>query len=471
MRSTQWWGTVLGSLALAAPLAAQAPGTPDALQRLGHALEALSARAAPAVVRVVATGYGPVPSGATPTDALLGRQRATGSGVILSADGYVITNAHVVRGASRVTVIVAEEEDSAAPGRSALRPAGRRVEAALVGLDRETDLAVLRIPGDGYRHLPLGDSDDLRAGQLVLAIGSPLGLENSITMGIVSAVARQLRPGDRMVYVQTDAPINPGNSGGPLLNLRGEVVGINTLIFSRSGGSEGIGFAAPSNIVATVFEQLRATGRVRRGEIGVHAQTITPAIAAALRLTQERGVVLADVFPGGPADRAGLRIGDVVETLDRKPMENGRQFDVNLYRRAPGEFVTLGLRRGLTRLSATVHVLERTGDTEELAARATPERNLIRRLGVLGLPIDDDLRRYAPWLRRPSGIVVAATADDAPAADEDGLEPGDAIYAVNGTPVAELDALRTALESLPRGPVVLQVDRGGRLRFVTVDLD
>ena len=181
-----------------------------------------------------------------------------------------------------------------------------------MAIDDETDLAVLKIDEKGLPPLPLADSDTVRPGQIVLAFGSPLGLDSSVTMGVVSAVARQLEQDDPMIYIQTDASINPGNSGGPLVDADGRVVGINTLILTQSGGNEGLGFAAPSNIVRNVFEQVRDYGRVRRGEIGVRAQTITPALAEGLRLSRDWGVVLGDVYPDGPAAKAGLEVGDIV---------------------------------------------------------------------------------------------------------------------------------------------------------------
>ena len=182
--------------------------------------------------------------------------------------------------------------------------------------------------------MKLGDSGALRQGELVLAAGSPFGLQNSVTMGIVSSVARQVRPDDPMIYIQTDASINPGNSGGPLLNADGEVVGINTFILSESGGNQGVGFAAPSAIVRTVYDQIRKYGRVRRGQVGLVVQTITPAIATALQLPNETGAVVADVVPGGSAAAAGIEIKDIILSLDGKPIENARQFGVNIYQKA-----------------------------------------------------------------------------------------------------------------------------------------
>ena len=265
----------------------------------------------------------------------------------------------------------------------------------MVGIDQESDLALLKVVETGLPFLPLGDSEALRQGQIVVALGSPLGLEGSVTFGVVSAVARQVKPDGRMVYIQTDAPINPGNSGGPLLDAEGQVVGINSFILTQSGGSEGIGFAAPSNIVRTVIDQLRKTGRVRRGEIGVVAQTITPTLAAGLGLGQTWGVVLADVTPDGPGAAAGLRVADIVLTLDGKVTENARQFLVNLYPHAVGDTVILEVLRGTERRKVPVAVVERPSDPARLADLVSPERNVVGRLGILGLDLDDALLRRA----------------------------------------------------------------------------
>lgn len=268
-----------------------------------------------------------------------------------------------------------------------------------------------------------------------------------------------------MLYIQTDTPINPGNSGGPLVDLDGVVVGVNTLIATQSGGSEGVGFAAPSNIVRHVYEQLRTWRRVRRGEIGAFAQTVTPELAAGLRLPRDWGVILADVYPGGPADRAGLRQGDMVFTLDGKPMENGRQFDVNLYRKPIGQPVTLEVARGLQRVVLRVPVTERHDDGMRLGSLVTPEHNLVPRLGVLGLDLTPELAPMVPGVRALRGVVVAAAAGDAPAR----VEPGDVIYGLNGAPIATLSQLRDGLDLLPPEAVlVLQVGRRGQLRYIVV---
>jgi serine protease Do len=455
------WLLLFALLPVTASAQATAPARDIAdLSRLSRDLYALSERIKPAVVQVLTTGY-------APADGALVRQRASGSGVILDADGYVITNAHVIQGTRRVQVALAGLASGPPEARSVLKAPGRVVGAVVVGTDRETDLAVLKIEEKGLPFLPLGDSEALRPGELVLAFGSPLGLENSVTLGVVSAVARQVRPEDPMIYVQTDASINPGNSGGPLVDGQGRVVGINTFILSQSGGNEGIGFAAPSNIVRYVYDQIRRTGRVHRGEIGVRVQTVTPALAAGLGLAREWGVVVSDVPPGAPAAEAGLRIGDVVLKMDGKVMENARQLEVNLYPRVPGASVTLEVQRGTQRMTFVVPVAERPGDPARFADRVSSERNTVARLGVLALDLDDVVARLLPPLRARAGAVVA-TVDAR--SEPDPLQPGDVIYSVNQEPVASVESLRAVLARLkPGSPVVLQVERGGELRFLVLE--
>jgi serine protease Do len=461
----------LAALAILASADALAQGNPRRadLGGLSHSLEAVVAKVAPAVVQIQVAAYGPVNSGMTGAAALLGIQRSTGSGVIVSPDGFIVTNAHVIEGGRRFTVVLPRPAVAGVPGRSALAPVSQQVPATLVGTDPETDLAVLKVE---LNHLPfarLGDSDSLAPGQVVLAFGSPFGLASSVTMGVISAVGRQFRDEDRMIYLQTDTPINPGNSGGPLVTAQGLVVGINTLILSQSGGSEGVGFAAPANIVRFIYDQLRRNGRVRRGEIGVFAQTITPALAAGLRLPREWGVVLGDVYPNSPAARAGLRIGDVVVSVDGKPMENARQLDVTLYQRL-GETVSMELRRNVQRLVLRVPVTERRDQADSLRAMVTPEQNLISRLGVLGLDLTPELARVIPGIREASGVVVAGVAVDVEGSSAP--VPGDVIYGVNGAAVQTLADLRSAIAQVaPGAAAVLQIGRQGQLRFLTVTVE
>jgi serine protease Do len=459
-------GFLFGFLALCANAqATPGPGRePSELTRFSQSLEALSERVRPAVVQILTTGY-------AETGGLLSRQRASGSGVILDPEGYVVTNAHVVQGARRIQVVFAGLASGPPNPQSILKVPGRVVGAVLVGIDRETDLAVLRVAEKNLPFLPLGDSKELRPGELVLAFGSPLGLENSVTMGVVSAVARQIHPEDRMIYIQTDASINPGSSGGPLVDGDGRVIGINTSILTQSGGNEGIGFAAPSNIVRNVFEQVRKTGHVRRGEIGVYAQTVTPGLAAGLGLPQDWGVVLSDVLPGGPAARAGLRIADLVLKLDGKVMENARQLEVNLYHRAVGGIVSVEVRRGAQTLTFLATVTERARDPERLADTVSPERNAVPRLGLLALDLEEVQAQLPGPLRAKAGAVVAAAAPDG-SSGGDALLPGDVIYSVNQEPVAGVQKLREVLARIkPSEPVVVQLERNGGLRFVTFEAE
>ena len=249
-------------------------------------------------------------------------------------------------------------------------------------------------------------------------------------------------------------------------------MGINTFIVTQSGGNEGIGFAVPSNIVANIYRQLRETGRVRRGVIGVYAQTITPLLASGLGLPQVWGVILGDVQPGSPARAAGLKVGDIVLRLDGKVMENGRQFDVNLYRRSGGETVSLEVLRGGDTLQVEVQVAERQEFEDRFSALVTPEDNLIHKLGILGLDLTPEIARYLPRLRLTSGVVVASGAANLSWRAGDRFQPGDVIHAVNRYTVRNLEELRRVLADLEAyDPVVVQIERRGQFRFLAFELE
>jgi serine protease Do len=456
-------------LVLAAPPADGQVTAPAAAATadLSSVLEATTRAVTPAVVEIFTTTFAPGGAAARASD-LITRQRGSGSGVIVDPEGYIVTNAHVVRGAQqlRVEVPVAPTGGSILAGRS------RLVSGTIVGIDMETDLAVIKVEERGLPSVPFGDSDEVSAGQLVLAFGSPLGLQNSVSLGVVSAVARQLEPESPMIYIQTDASINPGSSGGPLVDVRGRLVGINTLIVTQAGGNEGLGFAAPSNIVRTVYEQIRKVGQVRRGDIGVRGQTMTPVLASGLGLKSDRGVILADVLPGTPAARAELRPGDLVLTLDGKPMENARQLQVNLYRRFVGDVVTLDVLRDGQVRKVPVVVAERYNPFTGAAAAPDPRESLVARLGILGVTLDKRIAEMLPVIRVQSGVVVASAAAGAIDAGEHELAPGDVIYAVNRTPVQDLARLRALLDGLPAGsPVVLHLERRGELMYVAFAVD
>jgi serine protease Do len=339
-----------------------------------------------------------------------------------------------------------------------------------VGFDRDADLPLLKVQTkEALTPLTLADSDLLRQGQVVLAFGNPLGLENSVSLGIVSSVGRQIHPDDPMSYIQTDAPINPGNSGGPLLDANGNVVGINTFILSQSGGSEGIGFAIPSSVVKNVYEQLRQEGHVHRGEIGVTAQSITPELAAGLELKQDAGVILGDVDPDGPAAAVGLEVGDIVISLNNRVMHNARQFDADLNRVRLKQMSDITVLRGAQKIDVTVKVIEREDDPFRFVDLVKPEDNMVPKLGIIGVPITRDIAQLLPETRKQYGVIVAARAGESEYSGQGGLKLGDVIYSVNTTPISTLDALRQSVNSLRSvDPLVLQIERDGKLMFLTL---
>jgi serine protease Do len=451
---------------------AGARGVPPAgLAELSRSIEDLSDQVSPAVVQVFASGFRVNPDQGPSDPGLISKTRNVGSGVVMDSEGHVLTNAHVIAGAAAVEVLLPAVFETGSPRQSILKGRGKRFSAEIVGVDSDTDLAVLKIPEKGIPFLSFGDSDQVRQGQLVLAFGSPLGLENSVTMGVVSATARQLSPEDPMIYIQTDTPINPGNSGGPLVDLNGRVVGINTFILSQSGGSEGIGFAAPSNIVRNVFTQLSRSGQVRRGTIDVYAQSISPELAQGLNLANDWGVILGDVFPGGSAARAGLREGDVILTLNGKVMENARQLEVNIYRHAIGEQLSLEVLRGAEKLKVDVAVAARDPDPERFSASVSVEKNRVQRFGVLGITLDAKTARELPPLRKHQGVLVAARVATAFPGEEQ-LLPGDVVYAVGRVPVKDLEGLRSIVSGLDASkPVVVQLERQGKVRYLAVWLE
>jgi len=461
-------------LLLATSVSAQSTSTASPsppLAELSRSLQDLAARVSPSVVQIFVTGYPAADEENQSASVEPQLERSSGSGVIVDPDGYIVTNTHVVENATRIEVELPSVPGTSGTARSILKRRGRTVGAQVVAIDHETDIAVVKVDAHGLPALPFGDSDSLRSGQLVLAFGSPLGLESSVSMGVVSAVARQLTPDDPMIYIQTDATINPGNSGGALVDTAGRLVGINTLIYSQSGGSEGIGFAAPSNIVRNVFAQIRKHGRVRRGEIGVNSQTITPLMAEALGLALDAGVILADVAPGGPAEKAGLESGDIVLSLDGKPMENGRQFRINVYTRGAGEQVALEVRRGERTVSVKVPVVERASDSGELEALIGTQQS-IRPLGVIALDLNPSVAALLPSVRRQKGAVVARVTPDSPYSQQGRLQPGDVIYALNGQIVRSADDLKVFAGQLkPSAAAVLLIERESTMMYFAFRVD
>ena len=454
----------LAGLLLFLQTAAAQPQKLDSLSDFSHSIRALTKKVSPAVVQIVVNGYGSASESEGQEAALLTRQRTTGSGVVVDAEGYIVTNAHVVRGAISVRVLVAGARRS---------ESGAPLEAKIIGIDRGTDIALIKVDRGNLTTLPFGDSDSLRQGDLVLAVGSPLGLQNSVSMGVVSSPARQIGEDNPLAYIQTDASINPGNSGGALINVDGQLMGINSFIYTQSGGSQGIGFAVPSNVVQNVYQQLKRKGHVHRGEVGVYVQDITPLIATGLKLPQDYGVLVSDVAPDGPAGKAGLKTRDIISSLDNKPIEFARDFELVFYRRQKGDEISVKVVREGRELpeAIVIEVGEQEGDDDALADSVKPETNLISRLGILCIEIDARIAKLLPDLRQADGIIVAAKSPAGQGRYVD-LAAGDVIHSLNDTPVGSLESFRTNIANFKTGDsVVLYIERAGVFRYLAFEIE
>ena len=441
---------------------------PGVLVQLNGALESLAARVSPAVVQILVTGYGPLREEDKSQTAFIVRQHAVGSGVIVDSHGYIMTNAHVVEGAQRIRVALPLPIGDS----SAQVPIGKRriLEARLLGQHKETDLALLKVDETDLPTLSLVSQQRPLVGQLVFAIGSPEGLQNSVTMGVLSALARQPDSTKPLTYLQTDAPINPGNSGGPLVDMNGTVVGINTFILSQGGGSEGLGFAIPARVVDFVYHSLRAHGHVHRVEIGAVAQEITPTLAEGLQLPQRWGVVVVDVKPDGPAAAAGLQLQDIILTADDRRIETLPSLSSALYLHRLDEAVKLVILRGNEKKTLYVPAIEHRDHMDELLDAINPENSLISRLGVLAIDLTPELTSRL-GLRIGSGVVVVGRAADLIMPDT-GLQAGDVIHQLNTTPIDNMVTLRAAVNKLKTAdPVVLQVERSDGLMYVSFEME
>jgi len=442
----------------------------ETLAQFNDALESLAAKVSPAVVQILVTGYGPLHDESRTQTALIVRQHAVGSGVIVDSSGYIMTNAHVVEGAQRIRVALPLPGDSSRPV-----PVGKRriLEARLVGVHKDTDLALLKVD-DKDEDLPtltLMAQQRPRVGQLVFAIGSPEGLQGSVTMGVVSAVSRQPDPDKPLTYIQTDAPINPGNSGGPLVDMNGAVVGINTFILSTGGGSEGLGFAIPARIVDFVYHSLRKYRHVHRVEIGAVAQEITPTLADGLKLAQHWGVIVADVKPDGPAAAAGLQVQDIVLAADDRRIETLPGLSSALYLHRLDQVMKLEILRGDQKKTLYVPAIEHRDQMDQLFDAADPDKSLVPRLGILATDLTADLRNLIGTLRISSGVIVLGRAADLITPDT-GLQTGDVIHALNTTSITSMDELRAAVVALKTGePVVLQVERSDGLTYLSFEME
>ena len=381
------------------------------------------------------------------------REGGLGSGVIVRPDGYILTNHHVVENASAVTVELTD---------------GRSYKAEIVGSDAPSDLAVLKIEGENLATLPLGDSDAVRVGDVVLAVGNPLGVGQTVTMGIVSAKGRATGgtgDGSFEDFIQTDAPINQGNSGGALVSTRGELVGINSQILSPSGGNIGIGFAIPANMARNVMTQLVEHGEVRRGMLGVTIQPVTSDIARSLGLTEVRGALVNAVSDGSPAAKAGLERGDVITAVNGEPIRNGNTLRNEIAQLQPGSDAKLSVIRDGKERALTVTLGELKSDS---AARrrnaAEPDET------GFGMAVEPLTREKARELgvKANTGVVIVDVTPGSRAAGA-GLRPGDVIAEVDGRAVASLDALRAALKEGGSKPALVLVHREDATLFLTIE--
>jgi serine protease Do len=439
------------------------------LKNYDQELEDVAQRTLPAVVQIQVSGYG------TPEDSknqqIIERQRAIGSGVIVDPDGYIVTNNHVVAGAQRIRVVIAPMAQEIATYKTSLKYLEHSYEAKLIGANPLTDLAVIKIDAKNLPFIPLPLMYRARLGQTVLAIGSPEGLDHTVTKGIVSAVGRQPELDRAMVYIQTDAPINPGNSGGALVDRDGNLVGINTYILTSGGGSEGLGFAIPEPTVRFVYEELKTYGRVRQAEIGANAQTITPTLAAGLKLPQDWGVIISDVTPNGPADKAGLKPKDIVTKINGSVIDSLPKYVSSLYLYGHDAPLQVEVLRGTQTVKLSIIAVDLHSDTGTLADMINPQTGLIAQLGIFVVNNDKQAAGLIPDLRSDSGVIVAGKANYMPVVDAD-LTVGDVIFSVNNIFIHNVTELHSQMDKFkPGDPIVLEIERQGIYQYVAFDME
>jgi serine protease Do len=380
------------------------------------------------------------------------REYSLGSGVIVNPDGYVLTNDHVISGASDIEVFTRDKKE---------------FRAKVIGTDSQTDVAVLKIDATGLPSLTLGDSLKLKVGDVVFAIGNPFGVGETATMGIVSATGRGFGGAIEHYedFIQTDAAINPGNSGGALLDLHGDLIGINTAIISGGGGNQGIGFAIPINMARNVMEQIVDHGRVIRGHLGIAIQTVSPDLAKAFGLSQGGGALVANVTPGSPAAKAGIERGDIILALNGQPVNEPDDLSVRIAETAPGTTVHLKISRNGQMRDVAVE-LGQASEKTEVAATGEPGGSVMRGVQVQNLTpaIADDL-----GISRGVRGVVITSVDDSSAAAAAGLQGGDIIEEVNRKPVSNVEEFHRVLAGAHGPSVLLLVSRGGSTHYIVVE--
>ena len=433
------------------------------LESMSSEMERLSTAVAPKVVQIATQGLKITGNGEGQPAGVLMAEHGRGSGFFVSSDGYLLTNAHVVSNASRITVLVQSGAVSGDADRT------REYVARVAGVDGDNDLALLKIDAEGLAFFDLASGRSPRQGQLVLAYGNPMGLSQSATLGLVSAVERQLNPDDPRVYIQTDAPLNPGNSGGPLVDLDGHLLGVNTMILSQSGGSEGIGFAVPLDVARHSFSMLRDKGTMSRPLLGIQPRSLTPELVAGLHLKATRGVLVEDVAPGGPGAEAGLQAGDVISSLANQPIRNIRDLYRVEYQLGTDRALELGVLRGDEPRALRITPAAPRGAPAAFPSRNITEKdNLVFRLGMYGATLTPMVASALDLVRDPSGVLVIARAGQG-LSGQNPLQPDDIIHAVNGAAVNGLEELRQKLDAISDGtPVVLQVERAGMLSYMAL---
>jgi serine protease Do len=447
----------------------------DSLQRLNVSLEELTARVAPSVVHIEVVGYEPSDDKDDGSEnRILTKQRGSGSGMIIDPEGYIVTAFHVIEGAKRIRVEVdSKAYGAASPDQVTDVESHSSMDARIVGTFKDADLAVLKIDARDLRCLTFSESDQLKQGQLVVALGSPDGLRNSVSLGVVSSVARQIEPDDSMVYVQTDAALNHGSSGGPIVDVQGRIVGMSVFSLTKGGGSEGVGFAVPSETVGYLYEEIRKYGHVRHAYAGVSVQGITPTLAAALHLPRDRGVIVSDVAASSPAESANLQPGDVLLSLEGSILRDVPQLALALLHKHPGDRVKLGVARKSGTVTTEFSLAEPPPDLADLSAKleGDVEKNLVAKLGIVGYEKGDRAQRVPSSMRPASGVLVAARLSEADMEGRD-LVIGDVIRSVNADPITSVAQLRAMLDSFkPGDPIALQVERKGKLIYVAFEMD
>jgi serine protease Do len=371
--------------------------------------------------------------------------RGEGSGFIINSDGLVLTNAHVVANARQVTVKLVDR---------------REYQAKVLGHDERSDIALLKIEAKNLPSVKLGDPSKVKPGEWVLAIGAPFGFENTVTAGVVSATGRSLPDGSYVPFIQTDVAVNPGNSGGPLFNLDGEVIGVNSQIYSRTGGYQGVSFAIPIDVAMQVGRQLQANGKVTRGKLGVTVQEVTQPLADSFGLDRPQGALISGVEHGSPAERAGLESGDIILGLNGRAIAQSGQLPVAIATLAPGTKVKLQIWREKAKRDVTVTLGEMDGPQTAQASDGPAESG---RLGLAVRPLTPDEQSQ---LELKGGLLVEDV--NGPAL-EAGVQPGDVVISANGTPVKSIEQLRK-LTSESKGSIALLVQRGDARIFVPVQL-